>query len=384
MIVRVAAIDVGNDALKGYFGSLEKEIYIPNVIAEESEERQEYELEKETLSGLHIEVTSSSLKEGKGIYAVGKLATTYQFNDELTSDSDKSTSDQTLIMLLTSLAVDAVETLQEKDGIIEATYFISTGIPLDETKQKYRKVFRDKLKQSTHEVRFLQTPNHSGKKVILKFEEVVVNIEGFAAFVDLTTYDNGKTKNQSMLEKKILINDIGGISTDSAVINPNGEIDNISSIGIDEGISVYLDEIADSVYDKHKYKFQSRPLVVDVLTGRGTERKNHIKVKGKSVSIQKLVDEVLTKAAKVQYRHVEQIWRKAPDLDEAYLIGGGSLLLKPYLDRINEQKHEYPITFIGDLSSEDAIWTIARAYYKLSMIYAQQKGIELEIVKTGE
>lgn len=30
---RIAAIDVGNDALKGNFGKLENEYYIPNVVA---------------------------------------------------------------------------------------------------------------------------------------------------------------------------------------------------------------------------------------------------------------------------------------------------------------------------------------------------------------
>ncbi|AKG05861.1 hypothetical protein AAV35_013900 (plasmid) [Salimicrobium jeotgali] len=376
--MRIAAIDVGNDALKGYFGGLDEHMYIPNVIAEEDEERQTYDYEKSILNGLHVEIASSSLDRGKGIYAVGSLAATKQFNDELTSNSEKASSDQTLVMLLTSLAVDATKHFKEENGVIEATYFLSTGLPLDETKKKRRKQFQEKLLHSQHEITFLQTPLVQGKKVRIKFKDVLVNIEGFGAFIDLTTHENGATKNEEMLERTVLINDIGGISTDSAVINPNGDIDNNASIGIDEGISTYLDEIAEKVYDEYKYEFRSRPLVANVLTGKNHERKNHIKVDGKPVSIQSIVDPVLTRAAKTQYKHIQKIWRTAPSLDDAYLIGGGSLLLKPYLERINEQENEFPLHFVGETDEQEAVWTIARAYYKLLHIYANQKNITLD------
>lgn len=35
MSSRIAAIDVGNDAIKAIFGKLESELYIPNVIAKD-------------------------------------------------------------------------------------------------------------------------------------------------------------------------------------------------------------------------------------------------------------------------------------------------------------------------------------------------------------
>lgn len=231
MDLRLAAIDIGNDAVKAYLGNLENSIYIPNVIAE-VKNRDIIEMEKDPLSALHVEITSSALKQKHGYYAVGKLAAKYPNNDELTPDVDKSESDQPVILLLTTLAYDAVKHFPEKDGVIEATYLLSTGLPLDETKRGKTKNFRKKLKTAQHEVKFLQTPNLQGKTVHIKFEQVLVNTEGYAAYIDLTTNNDGSTKNEELFGKTILINDIGGLSTDSAIITSESEVDNEYSDGI--------------------------------------------------------------------------------------------------------------------------------------------------------
>ena len=63
-MTRNVAIDIGNDALKGYLGDLTNKIYIPNVIAE-VKEREIVEMEKNPLNALHVEITSSALKVKK-------------------------------------------------------------------------------------------------------------------------------------------------------------------------------------------------------------------------------------------------------------------------------------------------------------------------------
>jgi plasmid segregation protein ParM len=380
-MARFVSIDIGNDALKGFLGSLNNQIYVPNVIAD-VKDREIVEMEKNPLNALHVEITSSALKIKNGHFAVGKLAAKYPNNDELTPDQEKSGSDQPVIMLLTALALDASKSFPEEDGIIEATYNLSTGLPLDETKQGKSKEFRKKLKNSQHEVKFLKTPSLEGKIVRIKFEQVLVNTEGFAAFVDLTTNDDGSTKNQELIGKTILINDIGGLSTDSAIITDDAEVDNEYSNGIKKGVSTYLDNIIRKVYSKYKYTIKSRRTLVEIITNKQPEEQYHIWVNGNRVSIKEIVDEELTILAKEEYKLIKDMWRNVPGIRFAYQIGGGSLVLKPYLTEINQADFNYPLRFV---SEEDSVWMIAKAYYKILLMYLQNKGItNSEVATTKE
>jgi plasmid segregation protein ParM len=375
-MARFVSVDVGNDAVKGFLGSIENRVYIPNVIAE-VQDREIVEMEKNILNGLHVEITSSALKNKNGSFAVGKLASKYPNNDELTPDQDKSESDQPVIMLLTTLAYDAVEQFPEEDGVIEATYYLSTGLPLDETKQGKAKDFRKKLKNSQHEVKFLKTPSLEGKIVRIKFEQILVNTEGFAAFVDLTTNNDGSTKNEELIGKTILINDIGGLSTDSAIITDEAEVDNEYSNGIKRGVSTYLDNIIKKVYSKYKYTIKSRRTLVEIITNEQPDEQYHIWVNGNRVSIKDIIDEELSVLAKEEYKLIKDMWRNVPDIRQAYQIGGGSLVLKPYLNALNQADKNYPLRFV---SEDDSVWMITRAYFKILLMYLQSKGISTQNV----
>ena len=112
MSSRIAAIDVGNDAVKAIFGKLEYELNIPNIVARDTEDRPIIGIEeldsKNPLDGIHIKVHSPALKENNVIYRVGNLATKSNNGMELDPGSSKSEEDQTLVMLFTTIALDAV------------------------------------------------------------------------------------------------------------------------------------------------------------------------------------------------------------------------------------------------------------------------------------
>lgn len=147
--MRLASVDIGNDAVKAFLGGAgeENKLYIPNVLAK-LENRSIVEMEKNPLDAIHVEVNSSTLKGGIQKVAVGKLASKQNVNEELTPDTDKSESDQAMIMLLTTLALDAVKNFisdkEDKDEVIKAKYLLSTGLPMDETKRGLNKAFRKK------------------------------------------------------------------------------------------------------------------------------------------------------------------------------------------------------------------------------------------------
>lgn len=379
--MRLASIDIGNDALKGYFGNFENDLYIPNIIAS-AEDRAIIDMEKDPLNAIHVEVTSSALKESSRKVVVGKLAGKYANNDELTPEQDKSETDQPVILLLTALALDAVQHGEaDEDGVITLPYYLSTGLPLDETKRGKTKAFRKKLQTGQHQVTFLKTPLYEGKTVRIQFEKVLVNTEGFAAYIDLTTNDNGSVKNEELLGKTMLINDIGGLSTDSAIITKEAEVDNTNSTGLKTGVSTYLDNIIRKVYAEYKYTINSRRDLVEIIINQDPEEQNHIWKNGQRISIKNFVDEELSTLAKEEYKLIKEMWRNVPDIRMSYQIGGGAVVLRPYLQAINESDSNYPLRFV---KAEDSVWMIARAYFKILLMFCDAKGIDVKETVTSK
>ncbi|MEK4792367.1 ParM/StbA family protein [Bacillus sp. FSL K6-2971] len=378
--MRLASVDIGNDAVKAFLGGAgeENKLYIPNVLAK-LENRSIVEMEKNPLDAIHVEVNSSTLKGGIQKVAVGKLASKQNVNEELTPDTDKSESDQAMIMLLTTLALDAVKNFisdkEDKDEVIKAKYLLSTGLPMDETKRGLNKAFRKKIRDGQHKVTFLDTPVYQGKTVEISFENVLVNTEGFAAYIELSE------KYQDIVGKTVLINDIGGLSTDSAIITKDAQIDNEFSDGIKKGVAGALDNIIRKVYNEHRYTIKSRRDLVEIITSQDAEEKNTVYVAGKSTSIKDIVDEELSTLASEEYKLMKSIWRNVPDIRKAYNIGGGSAVLKDYLIEINKEDAKFPFEFP---KIEDSIWMIARAYFKILTLFCQKKGIELPKVEKAE
>ncbi|MGM0970955.1 MAG: ParM/StbA family protein [Bacillota bacterium] len=378
--MRLASVDIGNDAVKAFLGGAgeENKLYIPNVLAK-LETRSIVEMEKNPLDAIHVEVNSSTLKGGIQKVAVGKLASKQNVNEELTPDTDKSESDQAMIMLLTTLALDAVKNFisdkEDKDEVIKAKYLLSTGLPMDETKRGLNKAFRKKIRDGQHKVTFLDTPVYQGKTVEISFENVLVNTEGFAAYIELSE------KYSDIVGKTVLINDIGGLSTDSAIITKDAQVDNEFSDGIKKGVAGALDNIIKKVYNEHRYTIKSRRDLVEIITSQNAEEKNTIYVAGQSTIIEDIVDEELSTLASEEYKLMKSIWRNVPDIRKAYNIGGGSAVLKDYLIEINNKDAKFPLEFP---KVEDSIWMIARAYFKILTLFCQKKGIELPKVEKAE
>ena len=173
---------------------MDYELYIPNVIARDTEDRPVIGIEelneKNPLDGIHIRVHSPALKDNNAIYRVGNLATKSDHTNELDPGSSKSEEDQTLVMLFATLALDAVreknsEIFKKTNNVIDANYTLGTGLPLREVKEGKDVGYRSQLLSSVHQVEFLVTPKYQGLKVNIKFDEVKIYPEGFAAYINL-------------------------------------------------------------------------------------------------------------------------------------------------------------------------------------------------------
>lgn len=344
---------------------MERELNLPNIIARDTEDRPVIGMEeldqKDPIEGLHIRVHSPALKENNAIYRVGHLATKASNSTELDPGSSKSEEDQTLVMLLAASALDAVEAFKPNaNQMIDANYTLGTGLPLREVKEGNDLGYRSKLIGSVHQVEFLVTPQHQGKKVNIKFDEAKIYPEGFAAFINLVMDQDLKIINKKLIDKQILIQDIGGLSTDIAVIK-NRTVDDDKAQGFNLGVSESLETIREEIFTKHGVELDSRRDVVDIITRKND--RNHIMVKGSRTSVHETTDRILLELAKKQYRLLRNVWQKNSQTEICYFVGGGSNVLKEYIKTLNNNLDGYNIEFFED--EKESIWMMANAYYKL-------------------
>lgn len=369
---RIAAVDVGNDSVKAIFGELEYELNIPNIIARDTADRPVIGIEeldhKNPLDGIHVKVHSPALKENNLIYRVGHLATKSNNATELDPGSSKSEEDQTLIMLFTTLALDAVQAdFSKTKNVIDASYTLGTGLPLREVKEGKDAGYRSKLIGSVHQVEFLVIPKYQGIKVNIKFDEVKVYPEGFAAYINLVMDNHLKIINKDLIDKRILIQDIGGLSTDIAVIK-NRNVDDDKAQGFNLGVSESLEAIREEIRSKQGIELDSRRDVVEIITKKND--RNHIMVKGSRTSVHDITDRILLDLAKKQYRLLRNVWAKNSQTEICYFVGGGSIILKEYIKALNNSLDGFNIDFFED--EKESIWMMANAYYKLIMDYVRK------------
>lgn len=366
---RIAAVDVGNDSIKAIFGHYDSELNIPNVVARDIKDRPVIGIEeldnKDPLDGLHVRLHSPALKDNNAIYRIGNLATKSNNATELDPGSSKSEEDQTLIMLFATLALDAVNARNEKHftrnkNVIDANYTLGTGLPLREVKEGKDAGYRSKLLGSVHQVEFLITPKYQGLKVNIKFDEVKVYPEGFAAYINLVMDNNANIINKDLIDKSILIQDIGGLSTDIAVIK-NRNVDDDKAQGFNLGVSEALEQIREEIRSKHGVELDSRRDVVEIITKKND--RNHIMVRGSRTSVHDITDRILLDLAKKQYRLLRNVWLKNSQTEICYFVGGGATVLKDYLKTLNNSLDGYNIDFFED--EKESIWMMANAYYKL-------------------
>lgn len=373
---RITAIDVGNDCVKALFGKPAHELYIPNVVARDTEDRPIIGIEdlneKDPLDGIHIRVHSPALKENNVIYRVGNLATKSDNATELDPGSSKSEEDQTLIMLFATLALDAAREheaghFKKINNVIDANYTLGTGLPIREVKEGKDVGYRSQLLSSVHQVEFLVTPKYQGLKINIKFDQVKVYPEGFAAYINLVMDNDLNIINRKLIDKSILIQDIGGLSTDVAVIK-NRNVDDDKAQGFNIGVSESLEAIREEIRSRHGVELDSRRDVVEIITRKND--RNHIMVKGSRTSVHDITDRILLELAKKQYRHLRNVWQKNSQTEICYFVGGGAMVLKEYIKALNNGLDGYNIEFFED--EKESIWMMANAYYKLISDYVRK------------
>ncbi|BBH22663.1 hypothetical protein Back11_40080 [Paenibacillus baekrokdamisoli] len=330
-MIRLAGIDVGNDSVKVVVEGSPEPIVIPSIVSP-GYERHVFQEEDSPVNALDVEVHSPKLKKNNQRYFVGLLAMEDQDNSELEETDNKATSDQSLIVALTALAYaglthqnqDYEPTQGQTAPVVE--YVIGTGLPV-RTYAGFHKTFEERL-VGEHQVTFLSTPKLKGKSIRVIIRQAVVSIEGAAALFHMATHDNLQVKNEELYYGCIGICEMGALTTDFPVIK-RMSIDNQFSTGEQFGLSGYLDNIIRDVEDQFGHRFPSRTKLIQRLKNR-----EYIiqRVGEGQADIRPIVDTYFSRAANKVVDLIVKKWKKYPDIQCFYVLGGGASALKSYIN----------------------------------------------------
>ncbi|UKS25108.1 ParM/StbA family protein [Paenibacillus sp. HWE-109] len=326
-MIKLAGIDIGNDSIKLVLDGSREPLVIPNIIAP-GYERHILQEEDSPWKALDVMIYSPSLSQRNQRYFVGQLALEHEDNLELEDTDNKAISDQSLIVALTALAYQGLVNQSFNAGygsMDEVEYTLGTGLPV-RAFAKYNQQFEQRL-LGEHEVTFLSTPHFQNRKIKVAIRKVAVSIEGAAAMFHLATHDSLLVKDEEIYNGCIGVCEIGALTTDFPVIKRMA-IDNHFSHGEQIGIATYLDAVIRDVEDAYGYVYPSRAKLVQ----RIKNREFTIQLLGEGqVDIRPIVDQHFRRAALRMIEMIKKRWRKYPDIQCFYVIGGGASALKPYI-----------------------------------------------------
>jgi plasmid segregation protein ParM len=327
-MIKLAGIDIGNDSVKLVVSGSNEPVIIPNIVSP-GYERHVLQEEDSPLKALDVMVYSPKLKKKSQRYFVGQLASEDQDNAELEETDNKATSDQSLIVALTALAYASVtsvaHTLQPGQTIDQVEYVIGTGLPV-RTYSRYHQSFEERL-VGEHEVTFLSTPKLRGRTVRVNIRRAIVSIEGAAALFHMATHENLQVRDEELYYGCIGICEMGALTTDFPVVK-RMSIDNQFSTGEQLGLASYLDSIIRDVEDQFGYRFPSRTKLIQRI-----RRHEFIiqRVGEGQADIRPIVDNYFSRAAQKIVDLIRKRWKKYPDIQCFYVLGGGAAALKPYI-----------------------------------------------------
>lgn len=363
---KILAIDVGNSKVKMLGNNGMSRLEIPNVIAEATESRAVSEMEKTIMDSLHIKITEAEF--GTAYFTVGNLAAKDAFARELNLVSEKSNNKQSLVMLLTAAALDAIEDinlLNAHTGLFEAKYILSIGLPISQNGIKAKSELTALLRKKYY-VEFLNTKDIAGKKVELEFTNVQINTEALAGYATLLT------KQPSLSKTNIMLYDLGGLTNDVTVI-ANNQVNNAFSNSYKEGMAVVLDNIKHKLALNYNYRLNSRQQVNELLL-KGKESWQ-ITTFGERIDIASEIEFELMQYAQKILQQVQSLWYQVPQVECCYFMGGGSIILKEYLIKsIQTLGMKLNLQFIDD---DTAVWANVEGYAIIAnKIFAKQTEVE--------
>jgi plasmid segregation protein ParM len=167
-------------------------------------------------------------------------------------------------------------------------------------------------------------------------EQHEVMPEGLAAWVDYILDVDGQAK-EDVLETAVGVVDVGGRTTDLAVILPGQTIDHARSTSVEVGMAQALGDLQQALLqDKAITALTSRPVITPRHLQKALET-GQITMYGQMVNVQSVVEKALETLARRLVTDIQRVLGSASDLESIWFVGGGAkalmnhpLLIKVY------------------------------------------------------
>ncbi|MEW9123978.1 MAG: ParM/StbA family protein [Thermotaleaceae bacterium] len=359
--MNIAAVDMGNSLFKAIING--REYVLPNAMAKCTLENVDYydSTQQDFMGNLIVEVSSNALNQSQQQYFVGFSATEKENISSVEKNNQKAAADRSIILLLTLLAYDSVQVNRENTNIRVEFDVVATALPTRQVRRD-REELRKKL-LGKHSVTFRYIPGANDITVDIIITEVIVGIEGAAAYVGLThDSESLKVNDEELAKETLLIADMGGDSTDFVGIRGRKIVDGLE--GEIFGINTYLDRIIQDVETFTSYRFPSRYSLEKRLVNGSVNWR--VIINQEVVDITKYIEPHLIEMSEKFLDLLDQK-RRHVAIQEAkhYIcIGGPIKIVKEYIE-LENQKRKKPmkLSFPESLESLNVIglWILAQA-----------------------
>lgn len=367
---KIVGHDIGNSALKEVTGGDIKRL-IPMVVKFATEAERNTGMTsnvKNIEDQLKVRITSPALSDSYSnkVLFVGKGATGGR---EVPQRTQKHKSELPVIVSLSSLAINALESGNKKNKNIVAHYSVSYGIPIDYLTMTVKKEFENKM-VGTHVVEIL-TPGFECSVTVV-IDEAKVLPEDAVFIFDQTLDFNGQKIGSELENKNVLIVGVGHLTTDVGFI-ANTNFDPEKSFGQQFGVANSKDRFIIYINEKLKernliYRVQNRAELDQIIANDmiiselGISLKEDWELKVRE-DMYNLADWVLNQ---ISVRNIIA--------HEYFLIGGGTHFYKHYFLNVFS---EYGMTF---KIPEDPTFATARGLFKWGM---SDRGLAKDPIKTA-
>lgn len=150
---------------------------------------------------------------------------------------------------------------------------------------------------------------------VAKIDSHNVFPEGLAAWVDYAVDEAGNIRQN--LDEAVGIIDIGGRTTDIAVVLPGRQIDHARCGSADLGVLNVIEEVAIAIKKERDVTLGADKIEPALRTGK-------VKLWGKDVDITPLIEQAVVSVMGAILREVNRRLGSAVDLDKVILVGGGA------------------------------------------------------------
>jgi hypothetical protein len=332
-------VDNGNSLVKYCYDKIDLYESFPNVVESVTGPRSTILNQGNQIDLIDVEIVSPSIPESFGRhFYVGNLASRANGKTIIGRDATqmKSRRPQTVLTILTAIAISVANkykgAIEKGQNKIRANVNLGTGLPISEIAEADS--FSELLTKGTHYVKFLSTPGLQDVSIELSISlPDGISVDDVTGMIDIAA-ETGK----SLMDKTFGVADIGGVDMDIAFFNPGLILDDLSSGGGRVDLNNTISKIRQEFNSKSKQELISTDLrIIEMLVKRNYDVRHTGKLVG---NIQEIANDHLKKLAESVFKEILNAWNNMPDAEEFHFIGGGSLILGPFIRDINDTDKE--------------------------------------------